>query len=86
MVHTRTSEDPILDIPEGSVGHGHGKVPRNNASPPPPHLPVSLEQLLVHTRTSKDPILNIPEGSVGRGRGKVPSNNAPPPPPHPPPQ
>jgi hypothetical protein len=45
MVHTRTLEDPILDIPEGSVGRGHGQVPRNNAPPPPPHLQVSLEQL-----------------------------------------
>jgi hypothetical protein len=46
MVRTRTSEDPILDIPEGSVGRVHGRVPHNNAPPPPPHLPVSLEQLL----------------------------------------
>jgi hypothetical protein len=43
MVHTRTSEDSILDIPEGSVGCGHGHVPRGGAPPPPP---VSLEQLL----------------------------------------
>jgi hypothetical protein len=43
MVHTRTSEDSILDILEGSVGHGHGQVPRGGAPPPPP---VSLEQLL----------------------------------------
>jgi hypothetical protein len=27
MVHTRTSEDAILDIPEGSVGRGRGQVP-----------------------------------------------------------
>jgi hypothetical protein len=46
MVHTRTSEDSILNIPEGSVGCGHGQVPRGSAPPPPPHLPVSLEQLL----------------------------------------
>jgi hypothetical protein len=45
MVRTRTSEDPILDIPEGSVGHGCGQVPRGTA-PPPSRLPVSLEQLL----------------------------------------
>jgi hypothetical protein len=44
MVYTRTSEDPILDIPEGSAGRGHGQVPRDNA---PPRPPVSLEQLLV---------------------------------------
>jgi hypothetical protein len=43
MVHTWTSEDPILDIPEGSVRHGHGHVPRGGA---PPRPPVSLEQLL----------------------------------------
>jgi hypothetical protein len=43
MVHTRTFEDAILDIPEGSVGRGRGQVPRAGAPPPPP---VSLEQLL----------------------------------------
>jgi hypothetical protein len=46
MVRTRTSEDSILDIPEGSVGSGHGQVPRGGAPPPPPQPPVSLEQLL----------------------------------------
>jgi hypothetical protein len=45
MVRTRTSEDLILDIPEGSVGRGCGQVPCGGA-PPPPRLPVSLEQLL----------------------------------------
>jgi hypothetical protein len=43
MVRTRTSEDSILNIPEGSVGRGHDQVPRGGAPPPPP---VSLEQLL----------------------------------------
>jgi hypothetical protein len=43
MVHTRTSKDAILDIPEGFVGRGRGQVPRGGAPPPPP---VSLEQLL----------------------------------------
>jgi hypothetical protein len=43
MVCTRTSEDPILNIPEGSAGHGRGQAPRSNA---PPRSPVSLEQLL----------------------------------------
>jgi hypothetical protein len=43
MVRTRTSEDSILDIPKGSVGRGHGQVPRGGDPPPPP---VSLEQLL----------------------------------------
>jgi hypothetical protein len=42
-VHTRASEDPILDIPVGFSGRGHGQAPRGNA---PPHPPVSLEQLL----------------------------------------
>jgi hypothetical protein len=46
IVHTRTFEDPILNIPEGSIGRGHGQVPRGGAPPPPPHPPVSLEQLL----------------------------------------
>jgi hypothetical protein len=43
MVHTRTSKDAILDIPEGSIGRGCGQVPRGGAPPPPP---VILEQLL----------------------------------------
>jgi hypothetical protein len=43
MVRTRTSEDSILDILEGSIGRGPGHVPRGGALPPPP---VSLEQLL----------------------------------------
>jgi hypothetical protein len=51
MVCTRTFEDPILDIPEGSVRCGHGQVPHGGAPPPPPRPPVSLEQLLA---TQKD--------------------------------
>jgi hypothetical protein len=47
MVHTRTSEDSILDIPEGSIEREHGQVPRGGAPPPPPRPAVSLEQLLV---------------------------------------
>jgi hypothetical protein len=46
MVHTRTSKDPILDIPERSIRCGCGQVPHGGAPPPPPCLPVSLEQLL----------------------------------------
>jgi hypothetical protein len=38
--------DSVLDIPKGSIGRGHGQVPRGGAPPPPPHMPVSLEQLL----------------------------------------
>jgi hypothetical protein len=33
MVHTRTSEDPILDIPKGSARRGRGQAPRGNAPP-----------------------------------------------------
>jgi hypothetical protein len=46
MVCTRTSEDSILDIPNGSVRRGRGHVPRDNAPPPPPRSLISLEQLL----------------------------------------
>jgi hypothetical protein len=43
MVHTRTFEDFILNIREGSIRHGRGQVPHGSA---PPRPPVSLEQLL----------------------------------------
>jgi hypothetical protein len=43
IVHTRTSEDSFLDIPEGLVRCGHGQVPCDSA---PPRPPVSLEQQL----------------------------------------
>jgi hypothetical protein len=46
MVHTRTSEEPLLDILESSVGRGCGQPLRGNAPPPPPHPLVSLDQLL----------------------------------------
>jgi hypothetical protein len=48
MVHTRITDDDVLDIPEGSAlrGHGRGHPSRGNAPPPPPHSPVSLEKLL----------------------------------------
>jgi hypothetical protein len=48
MVHTRTTDDDVLDIPEESAqrGRGYGHPSRGNAPPPPPHPPVSLEQLL----------------------------------------
>jgi hypothetical protein len=48
MVRTRTTDDDVLDIPEGSTpcGCGHGHPSHGNAPPPPPHPPVSLEQLL----------------------------------------
>jgi hypothetical protein len=46
IVRTRTSEDPILNIPKGSVGCGCGQVPHGGAPPQPPRPPISLEQLL----------------------------------------
>jgi hypothetical protein len=48
MVCTRATEDNMLDIPEGSALRrcGHGQPSRSNAPPPPPHPPVSLEQLV----------------------------------------
>jgi hypothetical protein len=48
MVRTRTIDDDVLDIPEGSAPRGRGRVQpsHGNAPPPPPHPPVSLEQLL----------------------------------------
>jgi hypothetical protein len=61
MVHTRTSKDPILDIPEGSIGRGHGQVPRGNAPPPPL---VSLEQLLA---TQNDLMRRLVENNEHRG-------------------
>jgi hypothetical protein len=44
MVRARTSDDPIVDIPEGSIRRGRGQC--SNAPPPPPCPPVSLVQLL----------------------------------------
>jgi hypothetical protein len=43
MVHTRTFEDSILNIPEGSIGRGLGQVPCGGAPSPPT---IGLEQLL----------------------------------------
>jgi hypothetical protein len=61
MVHTRTSEDAILDIPEGSVGRGRGQVPCGSA---PPRPPVSLEQLLA---TQNDLMRRLVENDERRG-------------------
>jgi hypothetical protein len=60
-VCTRTSEDAILDIPEGSVGRGCGQVARGGAPPPPP---VSLEQLLA---TQNDLMRRLMENDACRG-------------------
>jgi hypothetical protein len=48
MVHTRANGDDMLDVPEGSTAHGHGRgqPSRGNAPPLPPRPLVSLEQLL----------------------------------------
>jgi hypothetical protein len=48
MVRSRATDDNVLDIPEGSApcGRDYGQLSRDNAPPPPPHPPVSLEQLL----------------------------------------
>jgi hypothetical protein len=64
MVHARTSEDSILDIPEGSVGCGCGQVPSGGAPPPPLHPPVSLEQLLA---TQNDLMGRLVENDERRG-------------------
>jgi hypothetical protein len=64
MVRTRTSEDPILDIPEGSTGRGRGQAPCGNAPLPPPRPPVSLEQLLA---TQNDLMRRLVENDERRG-------------------
>jgi hypothetical protein len=51
-------------IPEGSAGRGRGQTPCGNAPPPPPCLPVSLEQLLV---TQNDFMCLIVENEMRRG-------------------
>jgi hypothetical protein len=64
MVCTRTFEDPILDITEGSVGRRRGQVPRGGAPPPPPHSSISLEQLLA---TQNDLMRRLVENDERRG-------------------
>jgi hypothetical protein len=61
MVRTRTFEDSILDILEGSVGRGRGQVPCGGAPPPPP---VSMEQLLA---TQNELIRRLIENDERRG-------------------
>jgi hypothetical protein len=48
MVHTRAKGDDVLDVPKGSIAHGHGRgqPSHGNAPPPIPRPPVSLEHLL----------------------------------------
>jgi hypothetical protein len=64
MVRTRTSEDSILNISEGSVRRGHGQVPCGGAPPPPPRPPISLEQLLA---TQNDLMRRLVENDELRG-------------------
>jgi hypothetical protein len=64
MVRTRTSDDSILDIPEGTVRCGHDQVPRGGAPPPPPRPPVSLEQLMA---TQNDLMRRLVENDERRG-------------------
>jgi hypothetical protein len=64
MVHTKTSKDHILDIPEGSVGRGRGQVPRSSAPPPPPYPPISLGQLLA---TQNDLMRSLVENDEHHG-------------------
>jgi hypothetical protein len=59
MVRTRSSENPILDIPEGSIGRGLGQVPCGGAPSPPPRPPISLEQLLATTESKFGLLLYI---------------------------
>jgi hypothetical protein len=61
MVRTTTSEDTILNIPEGSVGRGCDQVPRVGTPPPPP---VSLEQLLA---TQNDLMRRLVENNEHHG-------------------
>jgi hypothetical protein len=48
MVHTRANGDNVLNVPERSAAHGHGRgQPSRGNAPPPPCPLVSVEQLLV---------------------------------------
>jgi hypothetical protein len=64
LLHTRTTEEPSLDIPEGSAGRGCGQVPRGGAPPPPPRPPISLEQLLA---TQNDLMRRLDENDERHG-------------------
>jgi hypothetical protein len=66
MVLMRATEDDVLDIPKGSAPRrrGHGQPSRGNAPPPPPHLPVSLKQLLA---TQNELMTLLIQNEVRRG-------------------
>jgi hypothetical protein len=64
MVHTRTSEELSLDIPEGYARRGRIQVPHDGAPPPPPRPPVSLQQLLA---TENDLMRRLIENDERRG-------------------
>jgi hypothetical protein len=58
----------LLDIPEGSVGRGHGcgQAPHANPLPPPPHAPVSIEELLA---TQNELMRVVVQNEAHRGVG-----------------
>jgi hypothetical protein len=70
MVHTRSIEDHVLDIPKLLVGHGQAPLilPRGPALPPPlPHPQVSIEQLLA---MKNDLMRRLVENDEHRGAGR----------------
>jgi hypothetical protein len=73
MVHTITTDDNMLDIPEGSAPcrRGRGYSSHGNAPPPPLHPPVSLEQLLA-TQSELMTLLIQNEARHGAGRPQHP--------------
>jgi hypothetical protein len=71
MVHTRSAEESLLDIPEPSAGCGQvlRPLPRGQAPlPPPPCALVSLEQLLA---TQNELMRMLMENDACRGVGRL---------------
>jgi hypothetical protein len=66
MVRTRATEDATADFPEGSAGRGRGcgQAPHANPLPPPPHAPVSIEELLA---TQNELMRVLVQNEVHRG-------------------
>jgi hypothetical protein len=64
IVRTMNSEDPTLDIPEGSATCGHGQASCGNPPPQPHRPPTSLEQLLA-TQNNLMQILMVNETHRG---------------------
>jgi hypothetical protein len=70
MVHTRSTEESVLNIPKPSTGRGQAPrgLQRGNAPPPPPLcLPVNLEQLLA---TQNELMRMLIENDTCRGVGR----------------